>query len=347
MALKKRKIRKSRKMYQLLLMVIFVIILCLLIYSVNNPKKRDIKDGGNNNTPTPQITAIETETPTPTVKSDPVISSNGLSSKYAYMVRLSDGKVLFDKESTSRMYPASMTKILTAVVAIENIEDLNKEIVLAPEMFNALWEEGASMAGFNPGESVSAIDLLYGVMLPSGADACIGLADYVAGSEEKFVAMMNDKIADLGLSNTHFSTATGLHDDQHYTTCRDMEKILEYALKNETFRTIFTTKSYTTKATPSHPDGITFSSSMIRKIGDRKLLIGEIEGGKTGFTDEAGLCLASVAKIEDEEYILITGGAQGGSRDQYSAVDALKIYSQITGNVYVEPQDNDNLSDAA
>ena len=110
------------------------------------------------------------------------------------MVRRSDGAVLLDKGSRERIYPASMTKILTAIVAIENLPNLDEQITVTAEQINPLYEEGASLAGFSAGETVTVRDLLYGVLLPSGAEACVAVAERVAGSEAAFVDLMNQKV---------------------------------------------------------------------------------------------------------------------------------------------------------
>ena len=273
---------------------------------------------------------IPTETVTPTP--EPVeISTEGLYSDYALLLRLSDDEILMNKAGTEQMYPASMTKIMTALVAIENLPNLDEMVTVTAEEINPVYELGASLAGFNAGETVSVRDLLYGVLLPSGADACMALADRVAGSEEAFVELMNQKAQEIGMDNTHFVTSTGLHDPNHYTTCYDIAKLLEYAIQNETFRTVFTTHTYTTTATEYHPEGIALTSSTFFQLGPDQLDNGGvIEGGKTGTEDAAGRCLASLAQIDGEEYILVTGHApenpEGGP---LNIADALYIYNQL------------------
>ncbi len=234
------------------------------------------------------------------------------------------------KKSEQKIYPASLTKIMTATVAIENLHDLQKKIELSPSMFQRLNKENASMAGFQPNEKVKAIDLLYGMMLPSGAECCIGLADNIAGSEQAFVDKMNQKAESLGMSNTHFTNATGLQDQNHYTTVKDLSILLSYALKNSTFQEIFTTSRHSTASTNKHPDGITFKSTLFKNIGNSTLKSGNILGGKTGFTDEAGLCLASFAQVNGKEYILVTAGAKGNHQtEQYDIDDAYEVFNEL------------------
>jgi len=258
------------------------------------------------------------------------ISPENLNSPNAILVRLEDNTILMQKNSEEIIYPASLTKMMTAVVAIENLSHLEEEITLTNSMFQGLHDANASMAGFQPGEQVTAMDLLYGVMLPSGAECCIGLADHIAGSEQSFVRMMNQKAADLGMENTHFTNAVGLHEFDHYTTVKDLAILLNYALQNDTFREIFTSFRYSTQPTNKHPQGITFYSTMFEDLNNQNIIHGEILGGKTGYTEEAGLCLASLAEVGKQEYILITAGAQGNHQsEQYNITDALAVYNSI------------------
>lgn len=260
------------------------------------------------------------------------ISADKLKSPNAILYRLKDDTILLQKNIDVIIYPASLTKMITAFVAIENLPDLKEEIKLNNVMFEGLFEADASMAGFQPGEIIKGIDLLYGALLPSGAECCVGLAVQIAGSEQGFVEMMNQKATELGMDNTHFENTTGLHDEKHYTTVNDLAVFLSYALQNDVFREIFTSSEYSIQQTNKHPEGITFSSTMFEKLkkSNRELIGGEMLGGKTGYTDEAGLCLASLALVEEQEYILITAGAEGNQyTEQYNITDALAAYSSI------------------
>jgi D-alanyl-D-alanine carboxypeptidase (penicillin-binding protein 5/6) len=264
--------------------------------------------------------------PVPTVS----ISSDKLNSPNVILIRLKDHTILMQKNSEERIYPASLTKIMTAIVAIENLPDLEKKIKLTNSVFQGLTEADASMAGFQPGENVRAIDLLYGALLPSGAESCVGLADYISGSEKDFAGRMNKKASDLGMHNTHFENSTGLHNENHYTTVKDLAILLSYALKNDSFREIFTSPRYSTPPTNKHSDGITFYSTVFEELGNQSIIGGEILGGKTGYTDEAGLCLASLARVGSQEYILISAGAKGDHHSkQYNITDALAVYDSI------------------
>lgn len=265
-----------------------------------------------------------------TPESSASVSSTSLHSPHAILIRLNDHTILMQKKSEEEIYPASLTKLMTAIVAIEHLPNLQEKIILPSSMFQELYKADATMSGFQPDEKVRAIDLLYGAMLPSGAECCIGLAVHIAGSEQNFVKLMNQKAADLGMNNTFFNNTTGLHDENHYTTVKNMAMLLIYALQNDTFRQIFTSSCHTTQPTNKHPGGITFYSTMFENLNDPSITGGKILGGKTGYTDKAGLCLASLAKEGGEEYVLVTAGAKGNHKsEQYNITDALVVYNSL------------------
>lgn len=250
-------------------------------------------------------------------------------SDHAILVDLEDHEVVFSKASETRTYPASLTKIMTTLVAIEALPELDAPITLPQVIFEPLETQGASMAGFEPGETVRAIDLIYGTMLPSGADAALGLAKYIAGSEDAYVELMNQKAKALGMTHTHFTNVTGLHDKAHYTSTSDLAKLLEVALREDLFYDIITTHYYQTGSTNKHPHGICFENTMFESLNGINLAEGEIIGGKTGYTNEAGLCLVSIAQRGNKSYMLITTGAEGShSTLPYNLVDAFTVYER-------------------
>lgn len=252
---------------------------------------------------------------------------SGINSPYAALIQARNGRAVGEINGEQKMYPASLTKMMTCLVAIEEIRNLNKEITLTQEMFAGLYEQNATQAGFQPGETVRVIDLLYGVILPSGAECCIALADTIAGSEQGFVDLMNKKADKLGMDDTHFMNSTGLHDPEHYSTARDMAVLLEQGLKNETFREIIESPWHSTPGTNIHLDGITYYSTMFKNLSDPSVTGGKIMGGKTGYTGEAGHCLASFAEIEGVEYILVTAGAAEGTAPHIT--DAVTVYNRL------------------
>lgn len=262
------------------------------------------------------------------------IDLNTLYSPYAVLVDLESGNVLAEQNSAERMYPASLTKIMTALIAIEETEDMEQTTTLPSDIFPSLYEENASLAGFQPGETVTWKDLLYGVMLPSGAECCLTFARQIAGSEGAFVDLMNKKAEELGMNDTHFSNATGLQDKKHYSTVRDIAVLLRYALENETFRQVFTARRYSVPPTAYHSEGFTFYNTMFQAMDNAGISDDDILGGKTGYTEKAGLCLASLAEINDREYILVTAKADGNHyTEPYHVMDAENVYGQIRKKV--------------
>lgn len=260
------------------------------------------------------------------------ISNTVINSTNALLIQLdkSGNKIMFDKGGKERIYPASMTKIMTAIVALENIKDLDKKITLNEKMFDSIYKSNSSVAGFLPGEEVRAVDLLYGMMLPSGAECAIGLSEYVSGSESAFVKLMNKRARQIGMNDTHFTNTVGLHDKNHYSTAKDIAALVEYSIKNETFIKIFTSDRYSTKATNRHSDGITMYSTLFSNMESAKFNGGVILGGKTGYTGEAGQCLASLAEKNGRRFILVTCGAPGDNQTQQLHIDdAMTIYNKI------------------
>lgn len=257
-----------------------------------------------------------------------------ITSGYGILIDLDTNKVLAAKSAQEKIYPASMTKIMTLIVAYENVSDTDATYTFKAEMLDDLFRQNASVAGFSAGESVPVKDLFYGCILPSGADATGALAEYVAGSEEAFAVLMNKKAAAMGLKNTHFVTASGLHDDDHYSTCEDMAAILRYAVNNTGMREILSTYQYTTTKTAEHPDGITLTSTLKSRMSGNEAAGVFVQGGKTGYTIEGRNCLATFAANCTEEqaaltsprYILVTAFASG----EYTPVfDAINVYSEF------------------
>ncbi|MCD8104955.1 MAG: D-alanyl-D-alanine carboxypeptidase [Lachnospiraceae bacterium] len=260
---------------------------------------------------------------------DVSVDLDSLYSPYAVLIDESTGTVLGDKRSSEVIYPASMTKILSVWVAIENIKDLDAEVTMSEDFYNELYAQNASQAGFEPGETTVIRELLYGALLPSGAECCMQLAIEAAGSEDGLVELMNQKVEELGLEQSHFTNCTGLHDDDQYTTACEMALILRGALENETFRTVFTTHYHVMSATDVHPDGFTVWSTFFKNVADEIVTGGEILGAKTGYTQEAGLCLATMAQVGDREYILVTAGWSSEDVGSYHILDAFTGYNLL------------------
>ncbi len=257
------------------------------------------------------------------------ISSDNTKSTYAILLNLDTGKVVASKEGTVRINPASMTKILTLLVACENIEDLDDTFVMTQEIGDFTYTHDCSQVGFEVGEKVTIRDLLYGTILPSGGDAAMCLAEYVAGSQEEFVKMMNDKLKELGLSDTaHFTNCIGIYDKDHYCTLLDMAMILKAAEENKLCHEVLNARKYTTSETTEHPEGILISNWFLRRIEDKETH-GEVVGAKTGFVAQSGCCGASYQISNDgTHYICVTADAWSSWRCIYDHVDIYSTYTK-------------------
>ena len=245
-----------------------------------------------------------------------------ISSKNAILLNLTTNEFLYEKNKDEIVKVASLQKIMTTLIAIENIDDYNKKVKIDLNEFNSL-DKDLAIIGFNNGDEVTYDDLLYGTLLRSGADAAYKLALEVGGSEEEFVNLMNKKVKELGLKNTNFKNCTGLDEENQFSTAYDMSIILKYALLNEKFKEIITTKEYNINSL-----GILLKGPKNRA---KSLEMPYFMGGKTGYTNGAGLCLASYAIIDNVEFILITLGADYNLKNQ-NYIDQKNIYDYYKNN---------------
>lgn len=237
-------------------------------------------------------------------------------SSYAVLVDVDSGTIVAGRDYDTVMNPASMTKILTLLVAVENIDlsklDTDTEEI-TQEISNYVWQNQMSQVGWQIGDTPTIRSLLYGTILPSGADAAQALAIYTAGSEEDFVDLMNKKLADLGISDTaHFTNAVGAYDEDHYCTALDMATILRAAIDNELCREVLSCHYY--EVPPSGGEdsaAIGISNWFLRRIEDKDTH-GEVVCAKTGYVGEAGFCCASFQESDDGgRYICVTADGAG------------------------------------
>ena len=226
-----------------------------------------------------------------------------------YLVNMDSGIAIYQKNADQLMYPASLVKIMTCLLAIENCSDLAGTTVTASyTVFDNLWGKNASNAGLYPGENIRMVDLLYALMLRSGCDAAGVIAEYIGGSEEAFVEMMNAKAAEIGCTSTHFTNSTGLHDDNQYTTAQDIYRITAYAMQYDVFEKIATSYSYTMPATNKNDERtITHTCSIMNPSSS--YYDETVHAIKTGTTDESGRNLVSYASKDAYNYMLVTMGA--------------------------------------
>ena len=258
-----------------------------------------------------------------------------LYSSSAVLVDVQTGAVLAEKNMDEKIYPASMTKVMTLLVAAENLPDLFAAFTMTQAIIDPLYLAGASMAGYVNGETVTMRDLLYGAVVPSGAEATEALAQAVAGGEEAFVAMMNEKAAALGLTNTHFMNTSGLHDENHYSTVREIALILQAAMENETCAEILSAENYRASETEQHPDGLAMTNKFLYRVHHEYALGGaEITAAKTGYTAEAMNCCASAGKTPDgRSVICVTANAWTG---EFCIEDHIALYTKYCGSAEAE-----------
>lgn len=257
---------------------------------------------------------------------------NGIISDNAIVIDRDTDQVLDEKNADEEIYPASMTKMMTAILVIENLPDLDQTVTITDDMLAGLAEANASVAGFQPGDTPTVRDLLYGIALPSGADASNAAVDLITGhNPQAFITMMNEKAKKLGMDHTNFVNDTGLHDDNHYSTVRDIAKLLKYCLQNKTFQKIFSSKSYTTSALASAPEGIRMHSSMWSVARKGEYPVPGLIGGKAGYTVPAGHCLASWSDVNNMHLIMVTAHADTPMDQTTHLQDTSTILTTLQG----------------
>lgn len=334
---KQRSIKRQR--YILLgfaLVILFFLLIVLLVKHTGKKNPKDISANVVSQQTETQADAVaqETETEEPwsfeahkTEKTEKflksVVSSRGI------LIDVESGDILAAKGAHKRIVPASMTKILTVLVAAEHItpEQMDDKVEITIDITDYSYRNDCSNTGYEVGEKVTVRDLFYGTILPSGADSAVALATYVAGSHEKFVDMMNEKLEEMGLSETtHFTNCVGLYDEDHYSTPYDMAMIIKAATDNEWVREVMSTHTYTTSKTKQHKEGLTVSNWFLRRIEDKDTH-GEVLCAKTGFVAQSGSCAASLAADKNgKEYICVTAGSTSSWRCIYDHVELYQKY---------------------
>lgn len=250
----------------------------------------------------------------------------GLTAEFAIALDFQQETILYQKSKDEKMYPASMTKIVTIIVALEMIKDLNATVEITKQDLDTIFETDASAAYFTVGEVVTYKDLIYGAILPSGADATRALAFNLCGDLDSFVAKMNELVKKLELKNTNFTNTTGIHDDNHYTTANDLAKIFKYALQNKDFKVAVSTYAY--KTSNGIHDWVNTGMFYPKMYG---VDISKIIACKSGYTEEASNCLVSLVDVNGREVIMVVGKTDhkvsGGT-----VIDTNKIIQYCTDN---------------
>lgn len=242
---------------------------------------------------------------------------------------MTNEKVLCDVNGEEKRSVASLTKIMTTIVAIENIDNLDEYLTITEDMLADIYWN-ASVAGLKVGDRVTYRDLLYATILPSGADAAHSLAISISGSIENFVNLMNNLANKIGMNNTYFINVTGLDIEGQYSTASDIMLLLNYSLKNDIFKQIYTTKEYILS------NGLKVFSTVMYYGNKMNVDTSRILGSKTGNTDEAGLCFSAYFEFEENDIALVTLGAQSIDGKFYNVLDALNIIDYVDNNYIVE-----------
>ena len=257
------------------------------------------------------------------------IAAEEVISTHAILVDEGTDQIIAAKGARERIMPASMTKVLTILVAAEHIpeEKLDDTFEMTLEITDYAYVNDCSSVGFLDGEKVPVRDLFYGTAMHSGGDAALGLAFYVSGSHEAFVELMNEKLKELGIADsTHFTNCVGIYDEAHYSTVYDMAVIMKAALQNDLCREVMSKHIYTTKSTVEHPDGIEISNWFLRKIEDKDTG-GEVLCAKTGYIVQSKNCAVSYEISADETpYICVTAGSTSNWRCIYDHVEIYNRY---------------------
>lgn len=243
-----------------------------------------------------------------------------ITGEYVTLYNMNEDTLLYSKNDTKKTSIASLTKMMTTLVAIEEIDNLDKIVTIKERDFEGT--VGYSKAGFKVGDKVTYRDLLYGIILPSGADAVNAVVNNTLGYD-KFIKKMNETAKKIGMNDTSYANPVGKDDENNYSTSNDLAKLLKYALKNKTFKTIFTTKNYKTS------NGINLESTVNRY--ENILNTNEIKGAKSGFTKDAGRCLASITTLNNVDYLLVV--INSSTTSPYNAIkDTITIYDYYNNN---------------
>ena len=265
-----------------------------------------------------------------------ILDEMDVNAKAAVLVDPDTGEILYEKNAHAHNYPASITKVMTCLLTLEAVDEGKltlDQVVTASSSIHTGIGEGASTADIKEGEEIRVIDLLYAALIPSANEACNVMAEAVAGDVASFVDLMNQRAAELGMTDTHFANTHGYHDDNHYTSAYDVFLMCQEAMKHETFRTIVTTKSYDMPATNIHPEVRTVHSTnaLISNWNVTGYLYSYATGIKTGHTNESGYCLAAAATKEDRSLISVVMGCErepgtSGSKGRTDFSETIRLF---------------------
>lgn len=268
-----------------------------------------------------------------------------LNSDYIYLINLDTDTPIFQKDADKKCYPASTTKIMTYIIVTEQVDDLEGTMVtIKQDVLDELEGTDSSVSGLSEyvDEKLSVLELLNCMMIPSGNDAALVLADYVSnGDVPAFVELMNQKAKELGCKNTHFVNPHGLHDENHYTTAYDMYKITEHAITTPHFTEITNTQTYYLSLDTESESPLSTTNSLINENDQEGYYYEYARGIKTGTTDEAGYCLVSTAVKDGIAYLCVAMHApcyddDGDYRDNGAMLDSKALYEWAFENMELQ-----------
>ncbi len=301
-----------------------VALMVLIVGNAGSEKKGSVSSVGKS-------AGVVKEEPDLFAKADSqtVLMGDDIKSSSAVFIDIDENRICAKRASDVRCYPASTTKIMTLLVAVENIKDFDDTFKMTYNITDPLYEQDATVAGFISGETITMTDLLYGTILPSGGDAAVALAVKISGSEAEFAKLMNKKAAELGLKNTHFTNCTGLYNKDHYTTAEDLAVILRQAMQDKLCKRVLTAQTYLSSSTPQHPDGIDMLSTLFKYMYGTEAENATIRGGKTGYTGESGYCIATFGISESgKEYVCVGLNAPSRWPAVYDQINLYKAYAK-------------------
>lgn len=260
------------------------------------------------------------------------ITGFDITAKAGMLVSMDTGEILYSNNIDNKVYPASITKIMTVTLMLESEKyDPAGKVAMTKEVEDLILGTGSAVSNFQIGEEITQLDLVYTVLMSSFGDCAYLAAIYYGGSVDEFVNMMNNKAEELGLTGTHYSNPVGLHDEQTYTTVRDIYTLTTYALKNETFKTVCETSRYTIEATNKSAKRILSTTNFLQDP-NTNYFYQYAKGVKTGYTDEAGRCLVSTASYNGYNYMCILMNCPPNADKRYEFIESANLYRWAFNN---------------
>lgn len=261
----------------------------------------------------------------------PAVSLTNLEDYHAtavYVYNRTDQEDLLALNGNLALDPASLTKILTVYQALLMIDDLDAIAPIDPLAYQYAIENNLSQDGFLPYEQTTYRDLLYGTLLASGGETAVTLAAHSAGSVDQFIEEMNKSAQSIGMTNTHFTNVIGTDQEGHVSSAQDIARLMNVALDNDHFRTLFTSANYLSTPTLEHPEGLWIQSTIYEKLVEAGIENSQIIGGKSGLTFAAGICWATLSEKDGKEYLIVLMGIPFQDLDHlnyHMIEDTLKI----------------------